>query len=374
MNKHIFALFALMMGALLMTSCLNSDSDSDINYYNDTAITAFSLTTVNRYIHTTSKSGKDSVYKKTLSNPVTFFIDQYNRKIYNADSLYADCDLSHVLASISAKNSGVITIKSMNSDTLYTYSSSDSLDFTKTREIWVYANNGSTYRTYQVSVNKHQVETGKLLWEQMPPDSYPVDAKKAQWEQIVANAGLARFIGAGTKEAYAYDQEGRLMVTKDEGVTWLPDSLGDDASLLPKENFAFVSYPFTSNDQTDYQMLAGVIAEGEVISVVWRKVAEYAEGCHPSKWVMIPFEEFNRYSLPSMEDFSLVYFQGSVLAIDGNWIRRSRDGGITWKTSEAMQLPSANLIRVEACTDDEGALWLKDKNTNNVWRGVLVEE
>ena len=357
-----------------MTSCLNSDSDSDINYYNDTAITAFSLTTVNRYIHTTSKSGKDSVYKKTLSNPVTFFIDQYNRKIYNADSLYADCDLSHVLASISAKNSGVITIKSMNSDTLYTYSSSDSLDFTKTREIWVYANNGSTYRTYQVSVNKHQVETGKLLWEQMLPDSYPADAKKAQWEQIVANAGLARFIGAGTKEAYAYDQEGRLMVTKDEGVTWLPDSLGDDASLLPKENFAFVSYPFTSNDQTDYQMLAGVIAEGEVISVVWRKVAEYAEECHPSKWVMIPFEEFNRYSLPSMEDFSLVYFQGSVLAIDGNWIRRSRDGGITWKTSEAMQLPSANLIRVEACTDDEGALWLKDKDTNNVWRGVLVEE
>lgn len=374
MNKHISALFAMMMGALLMISCLNSDSDSDINYYNDTAITAFSLTTVNRYIHTTSKSGKDSIYKKTLSNPVTFFIDQYNRKIYNADSLLADCDLSHVLASISTKNSGVVTIKSLISDTLFTYSSSDSLDFSKTREIRIYANSGSSYRSYQVSVNKHQVETGKLLWEQMSADSYPVDTKKAQWEQIVANAGLARFIGAGTKEAYAYDQEGRLMVTMDEGATWQPDSLGDDASLLPKESYAFVSCPFSSNDQTDYQMLAGVIAEGEVNSVVWRKVAEYAEGSQPSKWVMIPFEEFNRYSLPAMGDFSLVYFQNSILAIDSNWIRRSRDGGITWKTSEAMLLPSDNLIRVEACTDNDGALWLKDKDTNNVWRGVLVEE
>lgn len=374
MNKHLSALFALIMGALLMTSCLNSD-DSDITYYNDTAITAFSLTTVNRYIHTTSKSGKDSVYKKTLSSPVTFCIDHYNKTIYNIDSLYADCDLSHVITSISTKNSGIVVFKGIDNDTLYTYSSSDSLDFSKTREIRVYANDGSNYRAYQVTVNKHQVETDKLLWQQMPAGSYPVDAKKAQWEQIVANnKSLTRFIGAGTKEAYAYDQEGRLCVSKDNGETWAVDSLDDSISLLPKESVAFVSCPFNADDQTDYQILAGVIEEGETVCSVWRKVAENAEGSKPSKWAHVPFEVYNRYQLPAMIDFSLVWFHGRILAIDSNWIRSSIDGGITWKTSDALQLPADNLFGVEACTDDEGALWLKDKNTDNVWRGVLVEE
>ena len=374
MNKHISALFALMMGALMMTSCLDSDDSSEITYYNDTAITAFSLTTVNRYVHTTSKSGKDSVYKKTLSDPVEFYIDQYNKKIYNADSLYADCDLSHLLVNISTKNGGRVAIKSLSSDTLFTYYSTDSLDFSQPREVRVYAQDGSSYRAYTVTVNKHQMTTGKLLWKEMPVGSYPVDETKARWEQIVANKGLARFIGAGTKEAYAYDQEGRLVVTTDEFETWKVDSLDDSMSLLPKESVAFVSYPYSANYQTDYQILAGVAQEGEIVCSVWRKVAEYSEGSRPGKWAYMPFETYNRYKLPAMTDFSLVYFHDRVLAIDSNWIRASHDGGITWKTSDDLQLPTHDLISVEACTDDEGALWLKDKHTDNVWRGVLVEE
>ena len=95
---------------------------------------------------TTSGLKAEKRYKSTLSNPVTFFIDQYNKKIYNVDSLYADCDLSHVLASIGTKNSGIVVVKSLISDTLFTHSSTDSLDLSKTREIRVYANDGSNYR------------------------------------------------------------------------------------------------------------------------------------------------------------------------------------------------------------------------------------
>ena len=374
MNKHFSAFLALIMGALFMTSCLESDDSSTIIYNNDTAIAAFSLTTVNRYVHTTSKTGKDSVYKRVVSNPVTFYIDQYNKTIYNADSLAADCDLKHVLVSISTKNSGSVAIKDINSDTLRIYNSTDSLDFTKTREIRVYAQNGSNYRAYQVTINKHQLATDKILWEEMPAGSYPIDARKAQWEQIVADAGLARFIGAGTKEAYAYDEDGHLMVTKDEGETWTAESIDDSPSLLPKESVAFVSYPFAANDETDYQILAGVTQEGEINCSVWRKVAEYAENSESGKWAYVPFEDYNEYALPSTNNLSLVWFHGQVLAISSSWILNSIDGGITWKSSESMSLPSESLISVEACTDDEGALWLKDKNTDNVWRGILVEE
>lgn len=374
MNKYITALCALITGTMLLSSCLGS-GDDDVTYYNDTAITGFTLSTVNRYIHATTTSGKDSVYKRTLSNPVTFSIDQYKKTIFNLDSLKADCDLSHVLVTISAKNSGYIVIKSMTSDTLYSYSSSDSLDFSKPREIRVYANDGSGYRAYQVAINKHQTETNKLLWEKMPAGSYPVDAKKAKWEKIVADAGLARFIGAGTKEAYAYDQEGRLVMTKDEGATWTVEELDYDMSLLPKESVAFVSYPYNGYLDTDYQILAGVSEEGEIGCSVWRKIAEYGEGSTPGKWVYVPYEPYNRYKLPAMIDFSLVWFHGYVMAINSNEILITHDGGITWKTMTSIKLPTdASLTSLEASTDDNGVLWLKDKNTDEVWRGTFVED
>lgn len=374
MNKYITALCALITGTMLLSSCLGS-GDDDVTYYNDTAITGFTLSTVNRYIHATTTSGKDSVYKRTLSNPVTFSIDQYKKTIFNLDSLKADCDLSHVLVTISAKNSGYIVIKSMTSDTLYSYSSSDSLDFSKPREIRVYANDGSGYRAYEVVVNKHQTETGKLIWEQKSAESYPVDEVKAKWEKIVASAGLARFIGAGTKEAYAYDQEGRLVMTKDEGATWTVEELDYDMSLLPKESVAFVSYPYNGYLDTDYQILAGVSEEGEIGCSVWRKIAEYGEGSTPGKWVYVPYEPYNRYKLPAMIDFSLVWFHGYVMAINSNEILITHDGGITWKTMTSIKLPTdASLTSVEASTDDNGVLWLKDKNTDEVWRGTFVED
>ncbi|MBR2207000.1 MAG: hypothetical protein IJ886_09370 [Prevotella sp.] len=375
MNKHISALLALIMGALMMTSCLKSDDTSEIIYNNDTAITAFSLTTVNRYIHTTSSSGADSVYKKALSTPVSFNIDQYNQTVYNSDSLLNDCDLKHVLISVSTKNSGVAVIKSLTSDTLTTILSTDSLDFTQPREVRVYAQDGKSYRAYKVTMNKHQVATDKILWEKMPVDSYPYDAEEEKWDQIVDNAGLAQFIGAGTKEAYAYDMDGRLMVSKDEGATWNPDTLDASTTLLPRENIAFVSYPFEANEDTDYQLIAGVVDEDDIVSVVWRKVAEYAEGSQPGKWCFVPVEVFNRYYLPSSSDLSLVWFHKKVLAISNSWILVSIDGGITWKEYDKLQLPDdENLMSVKACTDGEGAIWLKDLITDNVWRGILVEE
>lgn len=85
-----------------LTSCLKNDSDdAETISYNETAISSFALSAVNRYIHTTTSAGKDSVYRQVLTvKNYPFTIDQYQRKIYNTDSLPADCDLKHVLATI----------------------------------------------------------------------------------------------------------------------------------------------------------------------------------------------------------------------------------------------------------------------------------
>lgn len=378
MKRYTYAPCIMLLSMLLYTSCLGSDNSSDVIVYDDMAITGFSLATVNRYIHTTSSKGTDSIYKKTLATNPTFTIDQKKNTIYNTDSLPKDCDLKHVLATISASTySGRIIIKSIASDTLIAYSSSDSIDFTQSREIRVYNNALQKYRTYQVTLNQHQVETGKILWEEMPADSYPDDGT-AKWAQIVAaHNELGDFIGAGRKEAYAFSKDRqKIMVTKDEGTTWEPDNIDGDLSLLPKGSFAFVSYPFAPNEDTDYQLLAGASGEGETACSIWRKVAEYAEGSMASKWVNLPVEPYNKYFLPTSQALNLVYFHGEVLAIDATGIRNSRDSGITWRISDSLKLPDAGndtFFDVKAITDSDGALWFKDIETNRVWRGVLVE-
>ncbi len=375
MKRYLHVLYIMMASVLLFASCLGSDSTSTEVVYDDTAILTFKLTTVNRYLHTTTSTGKDSVYKKTLSNPVAFTIDQTNYEIYNTDSLPYGCDTKHVLASITSKNSTNIFLKSFVGDTLFFYNSTDSIDFSKPRKLVVYNSNGSSHRDYTVTVNVHQQETGKLIWHTMPATSYPTDTTKVKWEKIVADAGLESFIGAGRKEAYAFNKDHKIMVSKDQGATWKPDSLGDDAALLPKESVAFVSFPFKANSNTDYQLLAGVITEGEVVSMIWRKIAEYDDNSQPCKWINIPYEPYNKYNLPPLTDFNLVYFHDRILAIDYTAIHVSRDGGITWKQSDSFKLPDdSESFYLEATTDSEGALWLKEKDTNKVWRGILLEK
>jgi hypothetical protein len=62
-----------------------------------------------------------------------------------------------------------------------------------------------------------------------------------------------------------------------------------------------------------------------------------------------------------------------VLAIDPTGIHYSRDGGITWLTSDNFKLPEDDAFNVEAVTDADGVLWFKDLDTDEVWRGVLIE-
>ena len=431
MKRYIFALCIVLSGAFLYTSCLGSGNDSEVVVYDDMAITGFSLSAVNRYIHTISKKGTDSIYKKALTSTAlpTFTIEQYpdaqnQYKIYNTDSLPKDCDLKHVLATISASTySGSIAIKSANSDTLFNYSSTDSLDFSTIREIRVYNNTLQKFRAYQVSVNKHQVDTDKILWEQVTMDDLtqyrlpgircplcsgfiPVSIQQllyanciicpscglkltignhSEYDQVlngldgwlgdkVYDAGLKMFIGTGTKEAYAFSQDGQLMVSTDGGDTWTPDSIDDDPIMLPTDNIAFVSVPFAANDSTDYQLMVGTTPNYTNGCVVWRKIAEYASGSAPSKWVLLPVENYNIYTLPWMEHINLLSYNGLILAIgnDGQ-IYQSRDQGITWKATSAYTLPEGLTSNDLSAWADDEYIWIMGNDTGEVWRGIKIE-
>ena len=146
----------LIWTAFSLVSCLEDD-DNDYVYYDDSAISTFSVKTAKQYIHTTTKSGKDSVYTKTLSlSAYKFVIDQKNCEIYNLDSLPYGVDATKLLVTTSAVNSGAVYLQSTTSDSVTYVSSTDSLDFSQMRVLHAVSMSGKATRKYKVDVRVHQ--------------------------------------------------------------------------------------------------------------------------------------------------------------------------------------------------------------------------
>ena len=380
MKRFIQALCLIVVCSMGLSSCLKGN-DTEVTVYQETAIVSMSISAVNRYIHTLSKTGKDSVYKKTLGQATTpvFVIDQAKYEIYNPDSLPNDADLEHVKISMTGSTrSGTIFIHSLDEkDALELYSSSDSIDFRTPRTFRVYNNNLTIYRDYKVTVNKHQVATEKILWEERPLKDYPdsLDKLKAKWETIVKESGLDRFIGAGSHEAFAYDKDRKLMVSKDKGKTWAADELDSDASLLPVYSYSFVTYPLTTNLEDDCHLLIGLNGDHPEACGIWRKIAEFHDS-QSNKWTYMPLEAYNRYYLPATQNLALVWFNFDVLAITTNNIYSSSDGGITWKKDSRYPMPNkvTEITKVDALVDIWGYLWLKDVTAGKVWRGTYIQD
>ena len=375
MKKYIHVLCAALTCVVLYTSCMNSDDNSSAVVYDDMAITGFRLTSINRLVHSTTKAGKDTVIKKTLANPVPFTINQETYEIYNVDSLPYGCDTKRVLANITSKNNGQIMIKSLVGDTLSFYRSTDSIDFSKPRVLEVYTSDLKAYRSYTVEVNVRQYDNSTMQWERVTLDELPDYGDDAdEWEDIMAKEELRKFIGEGTVEAYAFDYDNKIMVSKDDGATWTPDSVDGDASLLPTQSSAFVSIPFGVNDSTDYQLMVGSCEKEKIESVVWRKIAEFGYDYDPCKWVQIPSDPRNDYYLPKLEHISLLYYNGLILAIGSDKkIYQSRDKGITWKTSKAYTLPEGFDSKDFIAFSDFEYIWIYARDTGEAWRGIKIE-
>lgn len=211
--KRILLPFVILLSVIfLCASCLDDSNDTDFVYYEDTAISGFSLGTLNRYLHTTSSTGEDSIYRVSVTGSnYKFYIDQMKHEIYNVDSLPVGTDNAHVICNITSKNSGLIVIKDMDSDTLRYYSETDSIDFTKTREISVYDMAGTGKRTYKVNVNVHNEYGDSLKWNLMCSDN-ALGSLKAM-KALHCNGNLFVF---GTDGTYTY----AFRSDEADGSTW----------------------------------------------------------------------------------------------------------------------------------------------------------
>lgn len=169
MKRKFFAFIALITATLSLSSCLSSDDDLNVEYTHDTAITAFSLGTLDQWGKT--KDGtKDSLYKAVVAGAnYKFYIDQAQRLIYNVDSLPCGVRDTAILATISSKNSSPILLMDINKTDSVAgyYSSSDSINFSKPRFIRVYSSDYSAYAQYKVTVNVHKELPYEFKWHEL---------------------------------------------------------------------------------------------------------------------------------------------------------------------------------------------------------------
>ena len=355
MNKrYIYTLCLMLSVVLCLTSCLKgADDDLDYSSYDDTAITSFTLTAVNKITTTTSSDGTETVSKTTLNSGLPIFnIDQYNHKIYNRVPLAKECDLEHVLVTITTKRNGQVGIKSLISDSVFQYIYTDSIDFSQPRVFRVFAYNGSGYRDYQVTINKKGSEENEKEWMRVADGA---DVPQALIQDFVLQKG----------------DNNSFLLSKDGGITWTDELLGEgeNASLLPESSIAWVSFPYSASANTDYELLAGnCVNEGDACTV-WRKIVE-RDAPEASKWVNIPMDDSKDYYLPKMNTLSLVYYNNNVYAIgDDDNIYKSRDGGLTWKTTNDFTLPEElGSYHIKAATDERGELYLIDLENGELWR------
>lgn len=213
---------AVLLAALFsLVSCLDTN-DGDYVYTDDSAVTAFSVTSAKKAVHVKASNGADSVYTTSVKlSAYKFVIDQQRCVIYNPDSLPYGVDPTKLLVSANSLNSGSLVLKSMTSDSLSYLSTTDSLDFSKPRELQVYSLSGAAVRKYEVRVNVHQEPADRFNWTKLPNPTAFTSANGVKSFAVTTAAGATR----------------RFLLASDGMTTTVYRADGDNAWTAATPNF-----------------------------------------------------------------------------------------------------------------------------------------
>ena len=350
MKRKFLAFILLVTAGLSLSSCLDStDGTTNIVYYHDTAITDFSLGKMDK-LGKTKDGTKDSLLRGVVDGSTFgFTIDQANHEIYNLDSLPVNTRIAAVLATISAKNSSYIQINYVKqesvkegetTDSLVWYNSTDSIDFTKTKEkaIRVYAQDASAYADYKVKVNVHTQRPDTFIWQSLT---------QANAKLAALNSMKAVCVG-GKVVLFGKNAEGALeMFESESGKQWKPvvatANLGKHAvdNIVTFDNALFVLNPET------HQLLKSTDAAN------WTLVGTFA----------------SLKQLIGAGSKYLYAYSGNDEGVTG--ISVSTDKGASWTAeqldADAKYLPVSNInmsyLAVRSTKDAENVLLIGNRNT-----------
>lgn len=402
MTKHILPIFYAVISVFMLTSCLGGDDD-DIVYYDDTAITAFSLGTLNVYHVTKAKDGvRDSTYKTTLTGSnYRFSIDQVAHTIYNNDSLPYGTDAAHVLTTISTKNSGNVILNLYNKsgeDSLAYYSSTDSIDFTSPVRIRIYNMMGTAYREYSAKINVHKEKPDTFQWKATSVEGLEnVDGRRfvtlnngnvllvgtqdgatvayqkntTGWEKV-NNLTSPTNILAHTANCYYTFADGKIMKSTDNATTWVEDNIDDSADNLPSSDASIIATASPLNDGS-YNLV--LIGNRDGRTVVWSKVEERDNTTNP--WAYYPADEYNKKTLPYLANVKAIAYDGGILATGGNFtnVYFSQDYALTWNVNATYELPAdfgLDPAPFAFAADNDNIMYISKDGSNEIWSGRLA--
>ena len=342
MKRKFLAFILLVTAGLSLSSCLDStDNNTNIVYYHDTAITDFSLGKMDKFVNVKKKDGVSvSLLRGVVDGSAyAFTIDQANHEIYNLDSLPVNTRIAAVLATISAKNSSYIQINYVNQEPVW-YNSTDSIDFTKTKEkaIRVYAQDASAYADYKVKVNVHTQRPDTFIWQSLTQ----ANAKLAALNSMKAVCAGGKVVLFGKNAAGALE-----MFKSENGKQWeeiaATANLGNHAvdNIVAFDNALYVLNPET------HQLLKSTDAAN------WTLVGTFA-----SLKQLIGAGSKNLYA-----------YSGNDEGVTG--ISVSTDKGASWTAeqldADAKYLPVSNInmsySAVRSTKDAENVLLIGNRNT-----------
>lgn len=365
MKRKFFAFIALITATLSLSSCLSSD-ETTVEYTHDTAITAFSLGSLDRY--TKTKAGKDTLLKANVKgSDYKFYIDQAQRLIYNVDFLPCGVRDTAILATISSKNNSPILLMDINkTDSVAAYySSSDSINFSKPRFIRVYSSDYSAYAQYQVTVNVHKELPYEFKWHELAQNN----------SQLTAFSDL-KAVACGD-DIYVFGKTA-------EGTKVLKSAINDGS--------AWSSIMMNVNLSSDaYQ--SAVALEGKLYISDGGKVYASADA---ATWALVSSENADVKQLIGASSKNLYAYNTAA------GISVSKDKGVSWEQekldTDKAYLPTQNIsmnvagvlsakdvenvmllgTRDKALNDTVATTWLRtvdyDANEDGQWNYLEIEK
>lgn len=153
-SKYFLGASVLIVNLLLFSSCLSS-SDNNMEYPTDPQIYAISIS---------SKTDTTS-----LLPGVVFTIDQVNGKLFNREPLPYGFHVDSVMLSLTGSTSyGFSGIEvTLEPDSSYAWSSSDSIAIPRLRKIKTTAPDGVTSKNYDFQLNIYQEDPYILTWKKI---------------------------------------------------------------------------------------------------------------------------------------------------------------------------------------------------------------
>lgn len=217
------------------------------------------------------------------------------------------------------------------------------------------------------------------------------------WTSVIPNTILKTLVGGGNGEIYAIGSTGTIMVSKDNGATWVQDDMEsdiyvDNSKYLPASDVSIITADTKTNSGITRATMVGnknYTGADDTFStaVVWNKVVDKTV---PQVWTYtnVAWNNHN-YTLPRMEGITAISYADGILAIGGTPVNNSAaaystlyyspDWGATWHTQTSMNVPAGFATSKVAAmvADGKGCFLLIGVNPDAteadgkciVWRG-----